>query len=83
MEENYFLRGVSAALAIFLAGVTSATAIWAVRRFLPRKAAFWLTTPLGTLIRRLVGRERPGRQEVLLSDPKALDQSPRRRAGRE
>ena len=83
MEENYYTRALSSAIAIFLAGVISATAIWAVRRFMSPKAAFWLTTPIGALIRRLVGRERKGRLEVLPSAREAADRLPQHREGRD
>lgn len=83
MEENYMLRFVSVALATFLGGLIGAAAIWAVRRFLPGKAAFWLTMPFGILIRRLVARARQGRQEVLPSAREALDRPHPRPAGRE
>lgn len=80
MEEDYLLRFVGVALATFLGGVIGATAIWAVRRFLPGKAAFWLTMPFGMLIRRLAGRAQQGRQEVLPSVREALDRPRPRRA---
>ena len=83
MEENYLLRAMASAFWIFMAGVTSATAIWLVRRFMSRKAAYWLTTPMGTLIRRLRGREQFGRQEVLPSDREALGRSAPHQAGRD
>lgn len=83
MEENYLLRGVGVALATFLGGLIGATAIWAARRFLPHKLAFWLTMPFGALIRRLVARARQGRQEVLPSVREDLDRLPPRPIGRE
>ena len=83
MEENYFMRGLGVALATLLGGVISATAIWSVRRFFPRKAAYWLTTPVGALIRRLVGRERPAPHPPSQPALEVLDRIPQRPADRD
>lgn len=83
MEEDYLLRAMASAFWIFMAGVVSATAIWSVRRFMPRKWAYWLTTPLGALIRRLAGRERLESQSPSRPDLEVLDPLPRHPAGRE
>lgn len=83
MEENYFLRAMGSALAIFMAGVISAIAIWSVRRFLPRKAAYWLTTPVGALIRRLRGRELLVSRQPSQPDQAATDHQNQRQATRD
>lgn len=59
MTEYDFWRAIGSAFWVFMSGVIVATAIWLVRRFCPPAAQWWLLTPLGVIIRRLVGRAFP------------------------
>ena len=60
MDELSVYRAMGAAFWIFMSGVIVATAFWAVRKFAPPKAQWWLLSPMGAIIRRLAGREQRG-----------------------
>lgn len=60
MDQYSLYRALGVAFWVFLSGVTVASAVWAIKRFCPSWAHFWLLAPFGQVIRRLVNRVLPG-----------------------
>lgn len=60
MDDLSLYRALGVAFWVFMSGVIVATAVWAVRRFAPRSAQWWLLSPFSVVIRRLVARVRQG-----------------------
>lgn len=75
MDDYGIYRALGVAFWVFVSGALVATAIWAVKRFLPASAQFWLLSPFSVLIRRLASRVQRGRLEVLHRDQVAPGQS--------
>lgn len=59
MDESLY-RALGVMFWMFMSGAVVATAIWAVKKFLPAWTHSWLLEPLTVVTRRLVNRVLPG-----------------------